>query len=91
MPLSDAADGGVAGHLGDEVDIESIEGGFQAHAGGGHGGFASGVPGAYYYDIELFGETPHDGSTAGIARSSILAIRPLTDGRIIIGAQAHSE
>src|SRR5437660_908113 len=33
MSLGDATDSGVAGHLGNEVDIESIEGGFQAHAG----------------------------------------------------------
>ena len=56
MAFGDAADGGIAGHLRDQVDIERVEGGLQAHAGGGHGGFASGVAGADDHHVELFGE-----------------------------------
>ncbi len=59
MSLGDSADGGVAGHLGDEIDVEGIEGGFQAHAGGGHGGLAAGVSGANDYYVELFSEALH--------------------------------
>ena len=46
MALGDAADGGIAGHLRDEVEVEREEGGAQAHARGGDGGFAAGVSGA---------------------------------------------
>jgi hypothetical protein len=78
MAFGDAADGGVAGHLRDEIDVQSEEGGLQAHAGGGHGGFASGVSGADYYYVEMFVELlhvlvrgPHYG---GSATGSIVAI-----------------
>ena len=56
MALGDAADGGVAGHLRDEVEIEGENGGAEAHARGGHRGFAACVAGAYDYYVELFGE-----------------------------------
>ena len=46
MAFGYAADGGVAGHLRDEVEVEGEEGGAQAHARGGGGGFAAGVAGA---------------------------------------------
>ena len=56
MAFGDAADGWVAAHLGDEVEVEGEDGGAEAHARGGHGGFASCVAGAYYYYVELFGK-----------------------------------
>lgn len=56
MAFGDAADGGVAGHLRDEIDVECIESGLEAHAGGGHGRFASGVAGADNYHVEMFVE-----------------------------------
>jgi hypothetical protein len=46
----------IAGHLRDEIDVERIESRFQAHARGGHGGFAPGMAGADYDYVELFGE-----------------------------------
>ena len=59
MPLGDAAHGGVAGHLRDEIDVEGIEGGPQAHAGGGQGSFTSGVASTYHDKVELLGELLH--------------------------------
>ena len=59
VPLGDAADGGIAGHLGDEIDIERVESGLQAHASRGHGGLASGVSGAHHDNVELFGKALH--------------------------------
>ena len=57
VSLGDAADGRVAGHLRDEIGIESEQGGAQAHAGSGHGSFAAGVTGSDYGNVELFGKT----------------------------------
>ena len=59
VSLGNATDGGIAGHLGDEIDVESVEGGLQAQAGCGHGGFATGVSGADHDDIVLFSELQH--------------------------------
>ena len=56
MALGDAADGGVAAHLGDEIEVHGDERGLEAHARGGHCGFAAGVTGAHDDDIVLFGE-----------------------------------
>ena len=59
VSLGNAADGRIAGHLRDEIDVQGVERGLQAHAGRGHGGFASGVSGADHDYIELFGEVGH--------------------------------
>ena len=56
MSLGDAAHGGVARHLRDQVHVERVEGGLQSHARGSHGGLASGMAGADDYNVELFGE-----------------------------------
>ena len=56
VALGDSADCWIARHLGDQVDVERVEGGLQPHAGGGHGGFASGMSGADHDYVELFGE-----------------------------------
>ncbi len=56
VSFGDSAHGGVAGHLRDQVDVEGVERGLQAHAGGGHRGFASGVARAHHHDVELFGK-----------------------------------
>ena len=56
VAFGDAADGGVAAHLGDEVEVHGDEGGFEAHAGGGHCGLTAGVACADYGDIVLFGK-----------------------------------
>ena len=55
MAFGYSADGGVAGHLGDELALEGEDGGAEAHAGGGGCGFAAGVAGAYYYYVEIGG------------------------------------
>jgi hypothetical protein len=56
MAFGDAADGWVAAHLCDQVEVESEDGRAETHAGGGHCGFAACVAGAYYDYVELFGE-----------------------------------
>src|SRR4029077_16169190 len=56
VALGDATDGRIAGHLCDEVDVQGVESSPQAHAGGGHGGLASGVSSTDDDDVELFGE-----------------------------------
>ena len=55
MALGDAADGGVAGHLRDEVEIQREERRAQAHARRGDGRFAAGVSRADYDYFVLFG------------------------------------
>ncbi len=59
MSLRNAPNRGVTRHLGDEIDVQSEEGGLQPHARGRHGGLTSGVPGADYHYIELFREALH--------------------------------
>ena len=56
MAFGNSAYGGVAGHLCNEVYVQRVEGGLEAHAGSGHGGFASGVTSANYDYVEVFGE-----------------------------------
>ena len=57
VPLGDAANGGIAAHLGNEVHVHGDERGFQAHARGGHGGFAARMAGAHHNHVVLFGES----------------------------------
>ena len=52
-----AADGGIAAHLGDEVEVHGDERGLEAHARGGHRGFAAGMACADHGDIVLFGKS----------------------------------
>ena len=56
MALGDAADGRIAGHLGDALKRERDQSDAAAHARGGHGSFAAGVARAYDEDVELVGE-----------------------------------
>ena len=56
VSLGDAADGGIAGHLRDEIDVEREERGLQAHARRGHRGFAAGMTGADHNNVVGFGE-----------------------------------
>ncbi len=60
MALGHAADGRIAAHLRDEVEVHGDERGLEAHARGSHGGLAAGVAGADHDDIVLFGEMPSD-------------------------------
>ena len=80
VPLGDAANGGVAGHLGDQVEVHGNDGGLQAHAGGCHGCFATGVPGADYGDVEFFGKT-HGFSILRISQSSCGGINQTAAGQ----------
>ncbi len=54
MPLGYAAHGGVATHLGDEVEVHGDKGGFQAHARRSHRRLTTGVPRAHHGHIVLF-------------------------------------
>ena len=56
VSLRDPAHCRVARHLRDQIDVERVESSLQAHAGGGHRGFASGMTGSDYDHIELFGK-----------------------------------
>ena len=56
MAFGNASDGGIAGHLRDQVDVQRVERGLQAHARGSHGGLASGMTGADDNYVELFSE-----------------------------------
>ena len=55
-PLAMPPIGGIARHLRDQVDVQRVERGLQAHARGGHRGLASGMTGADHDYVELFGE-----------------------------------
>ena len=54
VALGDAADGGVAGHLRDEVQVHGAERRAQPHARRRHSSLATGVAGADYDHIEFF-------------------------------------
>ena len=56
MALGNSAYGGVAGHLRNQIYVQRVEGGLEAHARRSHGGFASGVTSADYDYVEVFGE-----------------------------------
>ncbi len=53
VALGDAADGGVAGHLRDQVEVHGDHGGPQAQARAGARGFAPGMAGADDHDVVL--------------------------------------
>ena len=54
VSFGESADGGVAGHLGDGVEILGEEGDGAAHASGGGGGFNAGVTGTDDDDVVGF-------------------------------------
>ena len=54
VALGDSADGGVAGHLRDQVEVHRDHGGPQTHAGAGARGFAAGMSGADDDDVVPF-------------------------------------
>jgi hypothetical protein len=56
VSLGDTANGWIAGHLRDEVDVQCVERGVQPHARGRPGGFTARVPCTDYDYIELFRE-----------------------------------
>jgi hypothetical protein len=56
MPFGQTADGGVAGHLGDGVEVLGENGRLAAEPSGGHGGLHPGVAGAADDDIVMLGE-----------------------------------
>ncbi len=56
MPLGDAANGGIARHLRDEIEVKRIQRSLQAHARRSHGGFATGMTRTYHHNIIGFSE-----------------------------------
>ena len=56
VALGDAADGRIAGHLCDEIEVEREQGGAQAHARRGDRGFATSVSCADDHYVVLFRE-----------------------------------
>ncbi len=54
VTLGNAADGGVAGHLRDQVQVHGDDGRLQTHSRGGAGGFTPGVTGADDNDVVAF-------------------------------------
>ena len=56
MSLGNATHRRIARHLRNQVDVERVERGLQAHARGGHGGLASGMAGTHHHYIELLCE-----------------------------------
>ena len=56
MAFGDAADGRVAGHLRDQVEVQGEKRRAQSHARRGHGGFATRMAGADNDYVVLFGE-----------------------------------
>jgi hypothetical protein len=56
VSFGDAAHGGVAGHLRDQIDVERVKRGLEAHACRSHGSFASGMTSADDHYIELLSE-----------------------------------
>src|SRR2546430_2030350 len=54
VPLCDAADGRVAGHLRDEIQVHRDHRGFETHARACTSGLATGVTGAYHDDVVNF-------------------------------------
>ena len=54
VAFGDAADGRIAGHLADQVEIESDQRRLRTDACGGGSGFAAGVAGADHNHVKLF-------------------------------------
>ena len=67
VPLGDAANGGIARHLRDQVQIETEQRCPQAHARSRHRRFAPGVPGTHNYNVVLFRKR-HTGSILELCR-----------------------
>ena len=56
VALGDAAYGRIAGHLRDQVEVDRVESGLQAHARRRHRGLAPRVPRAHHHHIVFFSE-----------------------------------
>ena len=68
VAFGDTADSGVTRHLGNQVDIERVERGLQAHASRSHGGFASGMTGADHNNVVRFGELHGENDLSSLQR-----------------------
>ncbi len=53
MALGQAADGRIAGHLGDGLEVDGHERGPEAHGARCRGRFAAGMPGSDHDDVEI--------------------------------------
>jgi hypothetical protein len=56
MPFADPADGRIAAHLGNCVEIHGQKKSADAASGSGNSGFAAGMSSANYYDVKLNGK-----------------------------------
>ena len=56
VPFGQTADGGVAGHLGNGVEVLGEDGGLATEPGGGHRGLNSGMAGSADDDVVVLGE-----------------------------------
>ena len=65
VPLSGAADGGVAGHISNGVQIDGKENGVIAQPGGGKGGFDSRVSRPDHGNVTAARVIAHNGSSCG--------------------------
>ena len=59
MSFCDASDGGVARHLRDQIDVERVQRGLQAHARCRHRGLAASMSGSDHNYIEMFVKVLH--------------------------------
>ena len=60
MAFCNSTDGRITGHLRDQVNIQRVKRGLQAHARARDSGLAAGMSCSDDYDVELFGELhPH--------------------------------
>ena len=66
LPLGDTADGRVAAHLGDGVEVVGKEGGPGTHPRSGQGGLAPGVPGSDDDDIVVVDVPAHTFHLRGV-------------------------
>src|SRR3546814_12834626 len=89
MALSQAADGGIAGHDADAVTAARNQGGAGAEARGRGRGFTAGVPTAYHDDVETFGSGHLQplASLAGYSKPAAMGKGPLIVGELLWAAE----
>src|ERR1019366_3754777 len=57
VALGDSSHSRIAGHLRNQVEVDGVEGGLQAHTCRGHRRLAARVPGTHHHHIVFFRET----------------------------------
>src|SRR5205807_2935047 len=56
MSFGDASDGGIAGHLRNQINVQRVERGLQSHAPAGYSSLAAGMSSTDHDDVELLAE-----------------------------------